>query len=215
MVRALRRSARAAYRLAKHSPLGPLARSRSVRVARQRMLTMPERDAVTILTALTEAEVRFWVAGGWGIDALLERQTRRHSDLDLVLDLRRDDENRARQVLAQVGLRFENPEAIGDSRLPRVIQLHDRAGRVVDLLPVDLISLPIISQRHPSRRDTDGDADPDSERPYLFAEGTIGSRTFPCLAPGVQLALHQGYDLSASDRNDVNLLCDRFGFALP
>ncbi len=176
---------------------------------------MPERDAARILDALTEAGVRFWVAGGWGVDALLEHQTRRHSDLDLILDHRRDDENRARRVLAQLGLRFENAEAIADSRLPRIIQLHDRAGRVVDLLPVDLMSLPIISQTDPARRGTDEDADPETGHPHLFAEGTIGSGTFPCLAPEVQLALHQGYDLSASDRNDVTLLCDRFGFALP
>ena len=179
------------------------------------MLAMSERDAVTILTALTEAGVRFWVAGGWGIDALLERQSRRHSDLDLILNHRRDDENGARHVLAQLGLRFENTDAIGDRQLPQIIQLHDRAGRVVDLLPVDLMSLPIIGQHHPSRHETDEDADPETGHPSSFAEGTIGSRTFPCLAPGVQLALKMGYDLSASDRNDVNLLCDRFGFALP
>ncbi len=179
------------------------------------MIAMPERTVVTILAALDDAGVRFWVAGGWGIDALMGRQTRRHSDLDLVLDHRGDDEARARRVLAQLGVRFQNPDAVGDRRLPRIIQLHDRGGRVVELLPVDLMSLPIVASDHRSRRRSGEDADSDGRPTHLFSVGTIGSRAVPCLAPEVQLALHEGYELSESDRRDVALLCARFGLALP
>ena len=177
------------------------------------MIVMPERDVVRILAAFDDAEVGFWVAGGWGIDALIGRQTRRHSDLDLVLDDSRGDEARARRVLAKLGFRFENLDAVADSRLPRIVQLHDRSGRVVDLLPVDLMSLPIVvhSHRPPSR---DGRAaDSDGRRNQLFAVGRIGSRAVTCLAPAVQLALHQGYDLTKSAHRDVALLCRRFGLA--
>src|SRR4051812_36703565 len=45
---------------------------------------MTAADALTILVALSDADCRAWVHGGWGVDALLREQTRRHDDLDVV-----------------------------------------------------------------------------------------------------------------------------------
>src|SRR3954449_1467240 len=44
---------------------------------------MSAHDARTLLSALQADEVVFCLGGGWGVDALLEVQTRPHSDLDL------------------------------------------------------------------------------------------------------------------------------------
>ena len=170
------------------------------------MVAMPERDVVKILDALDGAGVQFWVAGGWGIDALVGHQTRRHSDLDLILDRNRGDEEQTRRTLAELGVRFENFDAVGDVRLPRIIQLHDRGGRVVELIPVDLESLPVADTRHRSLHPCDQDTESDDRLTHLFAEGTIGSRAVACLAPEVQLALHQGYDLPKSNHRDLALL---------
>ena len=38
-----------------------------------------------VLDRLAAEDILAWVDGGWGIDALLEEQTRDHSDLDLSL----------------------------------------------------------------------------------------------------------------------------------
>ena len=43
-------------------------------------------DVVEILSDLRAAGCRVWVAGGWGVDALVGRQTRPHRDLDLAVD---------------------------------------------------------------------------------------------------------------------------------
>jgi lincosamide nucleotidyltransferase A/C/D/E len=43
-----------------------------------------------VLADLTEAGCSVWVAGGWGVDALVGRQTRLHRDLDLALDARNE-----------------------------------------------------------------------------------------------------------------------------
>ena len=43
--------------------------------------------AVYLLDALEGEGIEVWVAGGWGIDALVGRQTRQHRDLDLLLPL--------------------------------------------------------------------------------------------------------------------------------
>jgi lincosamide nucleotidyltransferase A/C/D/E len=43
-------------------------------------------EVLGVLADLTEAGCSVWVAGGWGVDALVGRQTRSHRDLDLALD---------------------------------------------------------------------------------------------------------------------------------
>ena len=53
----------------------------------------PEQDEVLpILGALEATGTRLWVAGGWGVDAFVGRQTRAHRDLDLILDAQRFEE---------------------------------------------------------------------------------------------------------------------------
>jgi lincosamide nucleotidyltransferase A/C/D/E len=41
-------------------------------------------DVIELYSALRAERVRLWVDGGWGIDALLGRQTRLHKDFDAV-----------------------------------------------------------------------------------------------------------------------------------
>lgn len=53
---------------------------------------MTGRDVVEILGLLRRAGTEVWVGGGWGIDALLGRQTRDHRDLDLMYRHERDPE---------------------------------------------------------------------------------------------------------------------------
>jgi lincosamide nucleotidyltransferase A/C/D/E len=45
-----------------------------------------------VLDGLEEAGVRYWLAGGWGVAALVGRQTRAHRDLDLAVDAQQVDE---------------------------------------------------------------------------------------------------------------------------
>ena len=43
---------------------------------------MDADDVLRVIDRLASADIRVWVDGGWGVDALLGRQTRRHHDLD-------------------------------------------------------------------------------------------------------------------------------------
>ena len=45
------------------------------------------RDAVALCELLEQRSIHYWVVGGWGVDALLGRETRPHKDLDLLLAL--------------------------------------------------------------------------------------------------------------------------------
>jgi hypothetical protein len=62
-------------------------------------------EVPAVLADLTEAGCSVWVVGGWGVDALIGRQTRLHRDLDLALDARK--ETVALRVLERRGHRIE------------------------------------------------------------------------------------------------------------
>ena len=48
---------------------------------------MEASEVARLADVLEAAGVAVWLDGGWGVDALLEEQTREHDDLDLVLGL--------------------------------------------------------------------------------------------------------------------------------
>jgi len=90
---------------------------------------MQADDALTLLSALDERGVHYWLDGGWGVDCLLGEQTRTHNDLDLVVH-RQDVDDVMRLLNAQ------GYDVIRDW-LPTSIAFRDRSGREVDLHPVD------------------------------------------------------------------------------
>ncbi len=47
---------------------------------------MNAADVIEIYTELERLGVRIWIDGGWGVDALLGRQTRPHADLDIAVE---------------------------------------------------------------------------------------------------------------------------------
>jgi lincosamide nucleotidyltransferase A/C/D/E len=88
-------------------------------------------DAAAVLEVLERLETagcRCWVAGGWGVDALVGKQTREHHDLDLALDAR--SETAALGVLHRLGYEIET-----DWR-PTRIELAAAGARWVDVHPV-------------------------------------------------------------------------------
>lgn len=53
---------------------------------------MPAGEVVEIVDWLDAAGVTYQVNGGWGVDALVGRQTRPHRDLDIFIDAAREDD---------------------------------------------------------------------------------------------------------------------------
>ena len=80
------------------SMLGPL---------RDRLRGAMKIDEVErVLSALESHDVPVCLAGGWGVDALLGRQTRSHDDLDIVIDDYEHQVKRAVEALAPLGFRL-------------------------------------------------------------------------------------------------------------
>jgi lincosamide nucleotidyltransferase A/C/D/E len=156
-------------------------------------------DAVEILDRLDVAGVWSCVEGGWGVDVLLEEQTREHSDLDLGVAM--EDVDRVCASLAE----FER----GDDEWPATLVLRDARGRQVDC--------------HPLAFDEHGDgwqANLQGEpfrwpREHLGARGRINGREVRCISAELQLLWHghEGYD--DVDWKDVCALCERFDLTAP
>jgi lincosamide nucleotidyltransferase A/C/D/E len=145
-----------------------------------------------VLSELERAACRVWVAGGWGVDALVGEQTREHRDLDLAVDA--DDEAKALLTLAGLGYAIET-----DWR-PARVELAAPGSRWVDLHPVRFDA-----HGHGRQADLDGGS---FEYPSgCFVTGRIGGTPVGCLSAELQLRFRTGYELRAVDHHDVSLLC--------
>lgn len=153
---------------------------------------MTAADVLEILDALAEANVTCWLAGGWGVDALLGRQTRRHADVDLVvLDFASSIDPSCR-ALGELGYaRVVDKE--GGVWMPERRGIEDGAGGRVEVLGIDW-------QRWSA-------AFPESEdRRAAFASGTIGGRSVPCLSLATQVLFHRDFAVRRPLDRDIRTL---------
>jgi len=151
---------------------------------------MTAGDALEVVNLLVAAGVDVWVDGGWGVDALVGRQTREHDDLDL--GVARPDLDQALALLVSNGY------AVTDDRYRQVtVQLTHRDGRRVDV--------------HPSTPLPDGGTeqiDFDDNTFYIPppVAGQIDGQPVRCMPLAAQLRAHRGYTLRRQDRHDLELL---------
>jgi lincosamide nucleotidyltransferase A/C/D/E len=150
-----------------------------------------ELDVAEIIDALCERGVRFWVAGGWGVDTLLGRRTRTHRDVDLALDAR--DERNALAALNGLGYIVET-----DQR-PARVEVAAPGDRWVDLHPV------VFGPDGVGRQSDLGGGQ--FEYPQnAFTTGSIGGIVTPCLSVEQQFRFRQGYLLRPQDVHDIAIL---------
>lgn len=143
---------------------------------------MPDDVVLVVVEALRNADVRFWISGGWGVDALAGERTRTHRDLDLVVA--DADMHQAEEILSSLGY-FEWYRS--DSELPLfsrvVLHDHELAGRTIDLHPFKLSGT------------------------YMeFTTGEIAGREVPCLSVDLQVQTHSNYRKRWRDRTDLAVL---------
>jgi lincosamide nucleotidyltransferase A/C/D/E len=166
-------------------------------------------DVLRVLRALEAGGVPFWVAGGWGVDALAGRQTRSHRDLDIVID--DYDRNLARAIaaLAPLGFRLVSSQE-RRAWMPHNTVLEDGRRRGVDLDSLNWDKL--AAEFGPPG--SDRDARPQFEQ-RVFAEGSIGGQATPCLSAEAQSLFHSLFELTAHQQHDVAILCDELGAWIP
>jgi lincosamide nucleotidyltransferase A/C/D/E len=159
-------------------------------------------DVIEIYAALAASGIHIWIDGGWGVDALLGRQTRPHKDLDIAID-----ENhllRFEQFLAGRGYR----RVKRDIERPFNFVLGDEQGREID---VHVISL------DKAGNGIYGPAEDGLMYPAdsLSGNGTIGGYAVRCISPHWMVKFHSGYALTEKDYRDVSALCEKYNIPLP
>jgi len=152
---------------------------------------MSVREVLTVLAALRDAGCRCWVAGGWGVDALVGRQTRPHRDLDLAVDA--GQESVALVVLGNLGY------AVDEDWRPVRVELRAAGRGWVDV--------------HPVVFDGDGngvqagfDGASFSYPRACFTEGALAGQMVPCLSVSQQIDFHTGYEPRDHDLHDLEIL---------
>jgi lincosamide nucleotidyltransferase A/C/D/E len=190
------------YQCLRHSTVSPLLDSAPMRRLRFWVVPgMTASDVLGVIDTLGSHGISCWLVGGWGVDALVRRQTRKHWDVDIAIDVAERD--RAVSVLEKDGFTVLLEETL-PAWMPKIIILRDSRRRRVELMPVDVPAPAACDETRPTAmqfRYTD-----DS-----FAEGMLAGRVIRCLSAPVQLLFHTGYPARNVDRRDVQVLTSYIG----
>ena len=164
---------------------------------------MTVADVLDFIDDMAGLGVRIWLDGGWAVDACLGRQTRRHGDLDIVIE-----ERRVTTAVAALEAGGYRPLPRDDTR-PWNFVLGDATGHEIDFHVI------VIDEAGRGRY---GPAEVGVfayEPEALAHTGQIGGRAVACTPPEWLVRWHTGYELRAHDVADVRALCEHFGIPLP
>jgi lincosamide nucleotidyltransferase A/C/D/E len=158
-------------------------------------------DAIALCQLLEQNNIRYWVMGGWGVDALLHHETRQHKDLDLLVAL--DDLPTLWKLLGDQGFTLqytweENCWVDRDAdRWPTAFVMADTQGRELDVHVIDIGPDGAIMQLY----------DPPWAFPNsITGQGSIAGVPVTCVSRETQLAMHTGYTLPVGQLRDLELL---------
>ena len=146
---------------------------------------------LTVLATVRTIGCRFWLEGGWGVDALVGRQTRSHRDVDIDID--GDFEGEVLAALHDLGYAIET-----DWR-PNRVELAASGRGCVDVHPL------VIDERGNARQTALGGGWHEFPRSF-FTVGRLGDVSVPCFTVEAQRLFHTGYDLRDVDRRDLAVL---------
>ncbi len=158
---------------------------------------MTAQDVIAFVGLMAANGIQVILDGGWAVDALLGRRTRRHADLDIAVQ--HVDTPRIRALLAERGY-SEAPR--GDSWACNFV-LEDGLGHSIDVHSCTFDE---------SGRNVFGVAYPFES---LGGSGSVDGRPVRCITPGWLVKFHTGYAVDENDYRDVKALCRRFGIPMP
>jgi len=171
---------------------------------------MNGRDVIRVYKLLIKNEIKVWLTGGWGIDALLEENTRPHKDLDVLVPF----EDIAKLCRIMSGESYEIIEVweencwrvdVDGNKIPTAFVLEDAQGCQLD---VHAVYLNALGDALPAWNEPDG---------FMFSAEDLAStgliEGFPvwCISATAQVFWHAGYELPEKHLEDMKLLESKFG----
>ena len=166
------------------------------------VLETTSTDVISFYIDLDNRGIEIWIDGGWGVDALLAKQTRPHKDLDIVIQQK--DLQKVLGLLRKRG--YQNVEK--DDTRPWNFVFGDHRGHEIDF--------------HVIVFDNDGNGiyGPAENKDMWPADsflgiGKINGHSVRCTSPEYMVKSQMEYKLSESDFRDVTALCKKFGIDIP
>ena len=158
---------------------------------------MTADDVVKIIKLLEQNGFEVYVIGGWGVDALLGEQTRKHEDLDIALP--HGFVPKLRELLKSHGYEDVPRE---DTCACNFV-LGDNEGHLLDV--------------HSYIFDENGENifGVAFEPHHLTGNGAINGYPVKTAPPEVMVKFLTGYDVDEDDYQDTRALCERFSILLP
>jgi lincosamide nucleotidyltransferase A/C/D/E len=163
---------------------------------------MTAASALDIYNYFEANSIVIWIDGGWAVDAALEKQTRIHGDIDIVIQEK--DLPLMRRLLEARG--YEDVPR--DDTRPHNFVLGDNRGHQVDVHAIVLDKQGNGIYGPPEN----GDMWPAAS---LKGKGTIAGQKVRSITPDQLVEFHTGYEVDEDDYHDVRLLCEKFGIKIP
>ncbi len=165
-----------------------------------KQIIMPQEEVEHIVSIIQNAKIDFWMDGGWGVDALLEKQTREHKDLDICINL--VDTIKARALLEHIGYVVTKDES------PARLIMNDNNRHRIDLHLLSFDSEGNGKQNYSGGFNMHPAKD-------LCSKGSVGKLKVDCLSPELQIKFRQYYTPDNKSRHDVKELANKFQLPLP
>jgi lincosamide nucleotidyltransferase A/C/D/E len=155
-----------------------------------------------LYSQLEKRGIRIWIDGGWGVDALLEKQTRPHDDVDFVVQEK--DVAALDEFLRATGYK----DVLRDDTRAWNYVLGNDGGSEIDIHVINISE--------------NGDGvygPPENGQAYpayaLKGVGIINGQRVACMSLEYQLVNHTGYKSREKDIRDIKHLCEKFGTEPP
>ena len=150
-----------------------------------------KEDIMTVIDILENAEITYWIDGGWGVVILAGKQTRDHRDIDINFD--------SRYTEKLLHILFEYGYEIDTDWKPVRMELYSEKYGYLDIHPFVLHEDGTAKQASLEGDWYQFDKD-------LFGSSVFEGRTIPCISVKGQKLFHSGYELRDKDRHDILIL---------
>lgn len=150
-----------------------------------------KEDLMTIINLLENANIKYWIDGGWGVDILAGKQTRNHRDIDVDFDAQHTEE--LLKILLKYGYEVDTDWK------PVRIELYSEKYGYLDIHPF------ILNENGTSKQaDLEGGFY-EFEKDF-FSNAIFEGKTIPCISLKGQKIFHSGYELRDKDKQDIAVL---------
>lgn len=197
--------------LARVPLVGPGLDPMLARIDRHGRLDFELTELLRVCRALGNEDLVYWVAGGWGLDALVGCETRRHGDLDFVLD--GFAENLPKVAALLTGLGYQRKKPLGGTLwFPDAEVYEDTRGHHIEVLNIDweVLALAETLLSPPLNPETEPASERKRATPFLLqqcaATGELDGVRLPVLSFAAQQLFHCGYQRRQQDAHAEDII---------